>query len=172
MNHPEKDRKGTIEAWLAAMGVTSTPINDPQALWHIQVNYPPGSPHIMHVACPKLTPEAVVILSKMDIGRDLLDNFDGLDTDAKDEFLWKLRETLNTPRVDFKLEGVSAPQECPTAIVTSSVRYFEGVTLDSFARTVGCVFKTELSAQWVIFRYLAPKSYGNGDRFDFKRLGM
>lgn len=172
MNPAEKDRKATVERWLAAMGVTTTLINDPMALWHLQFNYPIGSPHIMHAVCPKLTPEAIAILTRSDIGPDLLENFGALDADAKDEFLWKLRETLNTPRIDFQMEGAAGPQECPKAIVTSSVRYFEGVTLDSFARTVGCVFKAELSASWVIHRYLAPKSFGNGDRFDFKRLGM
>lgn len=172
MKPVQDERKETVERWLTAMGVTTTTINDPQALWHLQFNYPTGSPHIMHAVCPKQTPEAVVVLSSITVGDDFLQNFETLDPDAKDEFLWKLRETLNTPRVDFQMNGATGPQDCPKNVVTSSVRYFEGVTLDSFARTVGCVFKTELSALWVMHRYLAPKSYGNGDRFDFKRLGM
>jgi hypothetical protein len=166
-------RKQQVERWLAAMGIQApTTISDPMALWHVQINYPPNSGHIMHVVCPKTMPEAVVIASKLTLGADLIDNFRALDPDAQDEFLWELRKTLNTPRVDFRLEGADGPMDCPTAIETSSVRYFDGVTLDSFARTVGCVFKTEVAANWVIFRHLGPKGYGSGDRFDFKRLGL
>jgi hypothetical protein len=47
-----------------------------------------------------------------------------------------------------------------------------GLTLDSFAQALGAVFKTQLRAIWVIQQHLAPRSFGSGGRFDFKRLGL
>ena len=113
-----------------------------------------------------------MVISRVQLGADVLENFKALDANAKDDFLWKLRETLNTPRVDFQMEGAPSPLDCPTAIQMSAVRFFDGITLDAFARTVSCVFKAELSGTWVVQRHLGPRGYGTGERFDFKRLGM
>jgi hypothetical protein len=164
--------KALVEGWLRKMGVTPKPVADPATLWHFEFDFPVNRQHTMHAVCPVGTPDGVVIASKIDVDKVHLQTFDALDSDAKEEFLWELRKTLNTPRVDFTMEGVAGPMDCPTAIQTSAVRFFDGVTLDSFARTVSCVFKAELAAVWVINRYLAPKGYASGNRFDFKRLGM
>jgi hypothetical protein len=166
------ERKAKTEKWLRSMGCNPTVIDDPHALWHIQVNYPPAQPHIMHVVCPKQTPEAVVIATKSDIGADLLQNFAALDSDAKDDFLWELRNVVNVTEVEFQLDGAESPQDCPRGVQISRTRYDDGLTLDSFAHSVGAVFKTELNAMWVVARHLSSKGYGTGDRFDFRKLGM
>ena len=54
----------------------------------------------------------------------------------------------------------------------SVTRYEDGLTLDALSQSVGAVFKTELSAVWVVQQHLAEKNDGFGDRFDFKRLGF
>lgn len=161
-----------IDEWLRGIGCTPTSVQEPGAFWHLQFNYPVNSPHLMHVIAPMRTPRAIVVLSRVSLESDLIEKFEGLDADAKDDFLWNLRETLNIVDIEFMLEGAPGPLDCPTSIQTMLTRYDDGLTLDSLAHSVGAVFKTELRAMWVVQRHLGSKGYGSGDRFDFRRLGI
>jgi hypothetical protein len=163
--------KQQAEEWLKLMGSTPIDIQDPGTEWHFQFDYPANTPHIMHVAVPKERPSGIVIVSGTDVSHEHLEAFAALDDEAKEDFLWDLRNTLNVVDVDFKMEGVSGDLDCPTQVKISVTRYEDGLTLDSFARSVGAVFKTELNGIWVILRHLGGKRFGTGGRFDFKRLG-
>jgi hypothetical protein len=61
---------------------------------------------------------------------------------------------------------------CPTAFQLSIARFEDGLTLDSFAQSVGKVFKTELNAIWVFQEHFKPNNGGRGPRFDFKKFGF
>jgi hypothetical protein len=61
----------------------------------------------------------------------------------------------------------------PTRIQFQVVRYTDGLTLDSFAHSVGAVFKTELATMRLVEEHLGGEGGdgGLGRRFDFKKLG-
>ena len=69
--------------------------------------------------------------------------------DEKRVFLFGLRHTLNNSEVDFELRGAGG-LACPEAFQVSVRRFVDGLSLDAFARSLGAVYKTELSAIWFI----------------------
>ncbi|HTS88700.1 MAG TPA: DUF2299 family protein [Gemmatimonadales bacterium] len=164
------DLKAKVQGWLKTIGLTPVDQNDPQAVWHLAIDYPVRSGHQLHLVSPKDHPSAVVVVSGTEVSHEHREAFDKLDDDGKDEFLWEFRRTINSVHVDFGLKGAEGPLDCPSHFQITSTRYEDGLTLDSFAQTLGAVFKTELAAIWVIQRHLAPRSFGGG-RFDFRRLG-
>jgi hypothetical protein len=111
-------------------------------------------------------------ISGTEFSHEHRDAFDKLDDDGKDGFLWKFRHAINTHHADFEIEGANGILDCPTRFKISATRYEDGLTLDSFAQSLGSVLKTQLSAIWVIQEHLTPRSFGSGGRFDFKRLGL
>jgi hypothetical protein len=162
----------SVEEWLRASGCTPVEQQDVATDWHVRVDYPVKSPHVIHVAAPKVTPGAVVIATAMDVGREHREAFEALDDEAKAEFLWDLRRTLNQVEVDFQLEGARGELDLPTRFQVSQVRFDDGLTRDSFMRGVGTVFKVELKAAWLFQERLGSNGHGPSGRFDFKRLGL
>jgi len=161
-----------VEQWLKSLGCTPTEQQDFTSNWHLEFDYPPKTPHRMHVASPKALELATVIASRTQISPEHLEAFSNLDEDGKEEFLWDLRHCLNSVAVDFRVEGASGPMDCPTTFQISINKFPDGLTLDSFAYSIGAVYKTELDAIWFVQQHLGGKSYGPGNRFDFKRLGL
>ena len=161
-----------VEGWLKRLGSTPVEMDDAQTDWHLRFDYPAKSPHIMHAAQPKGQPDMVVILSALDVGHEHLKVFEELDEDSQNTFLLDLKETLTNDSHDFKFEGVEKELDCPKKILVQCTRYEDGLSLDSFARSVGAVFKGFLRAILVMRRHLRENGPGNADRFDFKKLGI
>ena len=160
-----------IDGWIRRLGSTVTGVDDPEAEWHLRFDYPARSPHTMHAAQPKGQDGAVLLAFVLDVSHEHLEAFEELDADSQRKFLWDLGETINVIDVDFRMEGIEKEGDCPRRIQLMATRYADGLTMDSFARSVGAIFKTFLNAVWTVQRHLAPESSGPGGRFDFKKLG-
>ena len=169
MAQPLEER---IEGWLRKLGATPVRIRDPQTSWHFEFDFPLGTPHRMHTIGPRERPEAVVILSGATVSPEHLKGFDELDDDDKAAFLWALRKTLNQDFAEFALQGPHEGLVCPASFQITATRFEDGLSLDSFARSIASVYKTELAGIMCVQEHLGPKSYGTGGRFDFKRIGL
>jgi len=166
---PEKNQ---IAEWLRTIGSTPTETTDPQSAWRWEVDYPTKSQHRMVVANPVAAPAATVIASGLAVDPAHLRVFANLDDEEKQSFLLDLRQKANSVDVDFQFFGVTNPLDCPSKIQLSVTRYLDGLSLDSFARSLGAVFKTELAVAWLVQQRLGSDDEpGTGRRFDFKRLG-
>jgi hypothetical protein len=166
---PEKDQ---IAEWLRAIGSTPTETADPHSAWRWEVDYPTKSSHRMVVANPVGAPAATVIATGLTVAPEHLRVFANLEDEEKQSFLLDLRQKANSVDVDFQFFGVTNPLDCPSKIQLSVTRYPDGLTLDSFARSIGAVFKTELSVAWLVQQRLGGEDEpGTGRKFDFKRLG-
>jgi len=163
--------KTQIEEWLRTIGCTPTELTDPQAQWNLSFDYPARSPHRMHVASPVAIPAAAVIASGFELTPQHLQNFARLDDEEKERFLWNLRQKVNCADVEFQFFNVTQRLDCPSKIQFAITRFADGLTMDSFARSLGAVFKTELGAIWLVEEHLGGGEVGPGRRFDFKRLG-
>jgi len=161
-----------VEGWVRKLGATPVKITDASAAWHYEFDYPHGTPHRMHVLGPKDRPESVVILSATNVSAEHVKGFGELDDDDKAAFLWAIRKTLNQDFSEFRLLVPSEGVVCPTAFHITATRYEDGLSLDSFARSVSSVYKTELAGIMCVQEHLGPKGYGSSGRFDFKRLGL
>jgi hypothetical protein len=164
--------KEKVQGWLQQIGCTPVVQADPQAEWHFAVHYPAQTPHVLSVLSPKGQPGRVLVACGTEVSHEHREAFDKLDDDGKDTFLWQFRHAVNVPEADFVLDGADGMLDCPSRFQISATRYEDGLTLDSFAQTLGAVFKIKLRAIWVVQEHLAPRSFGSGGRFDFKRLGL
>jgi hypothetical protein len=164
--------KAQVEEWLGVIGCTPVDQMDPQAVWHVEFDYPTKTPHRMHVVSPKQTPIATIIAAGSQLKPDHLERFAELDEDAKTEFIWDLRHALNRLEVDFRVDGAVGPLDCPKQFQISVTRYPDGLNLDSFAMSLGSVYKTELHVAWLIEQHLGGTGPTPGGRFDFKKLGI
>ena len=166
------EMRNSVETWLKEIGCTPVVENDPEANFHFRIDYPVNSPHVMHVVSPRKSNAAVVVATRTDMGHEHIESFQKLDPDSQQDFLWDLRRTVNSTEVDFQFDGAKNPTDCPTAVQISSVRFSDGLTMDSFVRTVGAVFKIELAAIWVIHKHLGSGGDHGPGRFDFRRIGI
>jgi hypothetical protein len=164
--------KDQIEEWLRTIGSTPVEMPDPQSAWKFEFDYPVRTPHRMVVASPVALPSAAMIITGIQLTPQHLQNFSTLDDEAKEEFLWALRQKANCAEVDFQFLGVMNPLDCPSEIRFAVTRYPDGLTMDSFARSLGAVFKTELGTIWLVEEHLGGGEVGPGRRFDFKKLGV
>lgn len=164
--------KNKVEGYLRAIGCTPVKINDPRARWHYEIDYPPNTPHRIHVLNPVDREQAVVIASATAISPEHLAAFEELDDDAKAEFIWDLQMSLNNQFAEFSLQGAASERSCPKLFEVTCVRYEDGLNLDSFARSVSSVYKLEISGILCVQKHLGQKNFGSGGRFDFRRLGL
>lgn len=160
------------EDWLKRLGSTPTEINDPQTEWHLSFDYPAKTPNTMHVVQPKGQTDVVVLVAGLDMAHEHLKNFEELDLESQETFLLDLKETLTTDSYEFKLEGIENELDCPKKILIQRTRFEDGLSLDSFAQSVGAVFKGTLRTILLVRRHLRGNGPGNADRFDFKKLGL
>lgn len=160
-----------VEDWLQGIGLEPQPVADPNAQWHFRFDYPKGSGQSMSVVAPKANGRALVIATGILVSDNHLAAFGRLEDDDKRDFLWTLRRALNKIEVDFQAEGASGPLECPRRIQISVVRYDDGLSMDSFAYSVGAINKAKLSVIWTFQEHLDDNGQTPGQRFDFKRLG-
>jgi hypothetical protein len=161
-----------VVEWIRAVGCEPKPQKDPNALWHMQFDYPTRSGQLMGVVAPIANPRAVIIATGLQTSPEHLQAFASLEDDGKKDFLWELRRALNRIETDFMAEGATSPLECPKRIQISVVKYDDGLTLDSFAHAMGAVYKTKLAVIWTFQEHLDAEGNSPGRRFDFKRFGF
>jgi hypothetical protein len=173
MDSTESADQILIEGWLGAMGCSTTnikPIN-PQVHWQIQFDYPPKSGHTMAIINPFDRPKAFMVLTEVEVSPEHVTAHRSLDDDDKLDFLDELRGALNRDFVEFIWTGVDHPLACPTKFQVSATRYRDGLSLDSLARTVSSVYKTEVAGIAVVQRRLNPRTSGGSGSFEFRRTG-
>lgn len=162
-----QDLQQTVASWLEALQCEFKPVDDPAMDWRYEVKYPSRRhEHIMHVAGVPGTVPSLAIASITRMSERHIQRFSGLPDDEKRVFLFGLRHTLNTPEVDFELKGAGG-LECPEAFQVSVRRFEDGLSLDEFARSLGAVYKVELSAVWFIQETLDQDPTSPPVFFDF-----
>lgn len=161
-----------ILGWLKDMGLEPVTIPDQQASAHYAVQYPKGNPanHI-EILCPNELPRAVVIGTKTSLSPEHSAAFGDLDVDAQQEFLRDLTYELNRDYVEYTLEQDPTSGR-PVSFHVTAVRYDDGLTLDSFARTVSSVFKGQIAGVMCVRRHLGTMPPAGGSEFAFRKLGI
>ncbi len=163
------DLREATRSWLEALECEFRSVDDEQMEWHFEVRYPVRRPdHVMHVAGVRGPVPSIAIASVTRLSDRHLQRFSGLPDDEKKVFLFGLRHTLNHPEVDFELKGADGGLACPTAFQISVRRFEDGLSLDEFARSMGAVYKIELSAIWFIQETLEQEPMGPAVMFDFE----
>jgi hypothetical protein len=162
-----------VGEWLRLMGCVPRRIVGPGTNFQIEFSYPPDSPHLMTVVNATIRPHALVVITQTVISPEHVAAFQELETDEKVSFLRDLQKTLLRDYIEFNLMGIDeiSGLVCPSAFQISATRYGDGLSLDSFARTVSSVYKAELAAITCVQEHLGPRGLGGSGNFEFKRIG-
>lgn len=166
----EVDRE-TIVGWLELMGHSPRDQDADGANFVLVFEYPSGSNHTMKIMQPAGKPEMVGVGTGVRFAPKHVKAFNKLPDGEKHEFQIGLRRTLNRTATDYRVEGTSSTDECPDGFEVSITRYGDGLTLDSFAQSVGAVYKTRLDAILFLQERLEGRDLDGGD-FDFERVGL
>jgi hypothetical protein len=160
-----------IEEWLEDMGCHPKKVLVSNGNWQYEIDYPANTPHRMVVVNPAASPRAVIIGVKLAFSPEHIGAFGLLEDYDKRKFMEDLQATLNREFVEYTFDD-GAPLtnlSCPTSFQITAIRYEDGLSLDSFARTVSSVYKTELSALLCVQQHLGGQDFpGPGGEFGFK----
>ena len=129
-----------IEGWLRDMGLTPTRRTDPGNNWNLEFTVSGASQLVISCVNPKSIPRAIMLVCGMAAAPDHLSAYSKLDEARRTEFWRQLRTTLTREFVEFQIDGTPV-SECPKMLRLSAVRFDDGLTLDSFARSLSSVCK-------------------------------
>jgi hypothetical protein len=150
-----------IEGWVRDLSLTPTRRTDTTNNWHIQFTI--AGPNAFNISClnPKSLPRAIMLVCGMVPAAENVTAFNALTAVQKREFWERLRDTLNRESVDFQIEGTPIV-ECPTSMRITAVRFDDGLSLDSFARSLALVCKASSDAVAFFNEHLSdPRSRAN-----------
>jgi hypothetical protein len=158
-----------IEGWLHDMSIATALRADPASNWMLEFTVPGSNPLVVNVVNPKALPRAVMFVCGLVAAPGHEAAFKALDEGSRKKFWQQLRATLNREFVEFQADG--AWTECPKSVRVTAVRFDDGLTLDSFGRTLNSVCKACGDAIAHFTDNLGDPSPPLGGEFAFKKTG-
>ena len=157
-----------IEGWLRDLALPSTRRDDGVNNWNLEFTVVGPNPLVLNIVNPRPIPRGVMLVCGLAVAPEQVNAYNQLEEDVKREFWATLRTTLNREYVEFQVEG-QAVAECPKSIRVTAVRFDDGLTLDSFARTISSVCKTCSDAIAHFTDRLGNLQPAAGGEFAFKK---
>jgi hypothetical protein len=158
-----------IEGWLHDLSLATTRRTDPASNWMLEFTVPGPNPLVLNVVNPKAVPRAVMFVCGLMAAPGHEVAFKALDDSTRRKFWMDLRALLSREFVEFQAEG--AITECPKSVRVTAVRFDDGLTLDSFARTLSSVCKACADAVAYFTDNLGDPNAPAGGEFAFKKTG-
>ena len=159
-----------IEGWLRDLAQTPIQRPDPVNAWNLEFTVQ-GSPNlVMNAVNPKPIPRSVMLVCGMTPVPQQVTAFQALSEEQRRAFWRDLRTLLSREYIEFHIEGM-APTECPKTLRISAIRFDDGLTLDSFARTLASVCKACGDIVVLFSERLGDPSAPAGGEFAFRRSG-
>jgi hypothetical protein len=157
-----------IEGWLNDMALTSARKQDGANNWNLEFTVNGGTTLVINVVNPKTLPRAIMIVCGMMVVPGHQATFNTLSEAKRIEFWRDLRTLLSREFVEFQLEGM-AVVEAPKTLRVSAVRFDDGLTLDSFARSLASVCKACGDVVPYFTERLGDPTAQTGGEFAFKK---
>ncbi len=158
-----------IEGWLQDMALATQRRSDPTSNWMLEFTVPGPNPLVVDVVNPKAIPRAVMFVCGMLAAPGHDAAFKALPEGERRAFWQQLRATLNREFVEFQVDGTW--DECPKSVRITAVRFDDGLTLDSFGRTLSSVCKAVTDAMVHFTDRLGNPAPPDSGEFAFKKTG-
>lgn len=160
-----------IGGWLKDMGLNPVPIPDPAGSWRYTVAIPPNQDQRRLEVFGIATMSRVVCIgAKTTISPEHKAVLVALDDDAKREFHAALIKSLDREFIEYNVEQNALTMEVDSFVVQAA-RFDDGLTLDSFARSINSVYKAQVGGIQCVQQHLGG-STPHGGEFAFRKLGM
>lgn len=144
-----------IEAWLRQLGCAPSAVNSIEGNeWQMQFVFPPGSQQNMACFSPRTPAGATVVSVNYPLGRGE-QAFELLTDVQKGAFMQELRLVLSRDYLYHDIAPGATPTSCPRSFASFDMRFDDGLTLDSFARSIIAVSNAALAANLCCARHLS-----------------
>jgi hypothetical protein len=149
-----------IEGWLRQLGTNPSPVTSVEGNeWQLQFVFPPGSQQTLACFSPKMPAGSTVISVNYPLGRAET-VFAVLSDAEKGAFMQELRLILCRENLYHDIAPGANPGACPRSFAVFDMRFDDGLTLDSFARSIITVSNTALAANLCCARHLTALHSG------------
>jgi hypothetical protein len=151
-----------IETWLRQLGCNPTVIKTTTDAneWQMQFVFPPGSQQNLACFSPRTPVGATVVSVNYPLGRGEA-AFEALSEAEKGAFMQELRLVLAREHLYHDIAPGATPTACPRSFAVFDMRFDDGLTLDSFARSIISVSNTALAANLCCARHLVGRAAAN-----------
>jgi hypothetical protein len=143
-----------VEAWLRQLGTSPTalPLSEGND-WQLQFVYPPGSQQTLACFAPRVPTGSTVISVNYPLGSAEA-TYSLLGEAQRNALLQDLRLVLSREHLYHDIAPGSTPGACPRSFAVFDMRFDDGLTLDSFARSIITVSNAALAANLCCARHL------------------
>jgi hypothetical protein len=170
LNKSDLTTPNVIEGWLQDLGLACVRRTDAASNWALEFTIAGPSPLVLSAVNPKSVPRAVMIVCGLSAAPAHVEMFKTLEESARRVFWRQMRSTLTREYVEFQLEGTPTV-ECPRMLRVTCLRFDDGLTLDSFARSLNSVCKTAADAIAHYTEHLGDPNAPTSGEFAFKKVG-
>lgn len=143
-----------VEAWLTQLGCKPAAVTSIEGnVWQLQFVFPPGSQQTLACFAPR-TPEGSTVIS---VNYPLMQAeavYDSLSETERALFQQELRSVLSRDHLYHDVAPGQKPGGCPRSFAVFDMRFDDGLTLDSFARSIISVSNAALAANLCCARHL------------------
>ena len=140
-----------VRNWLLEEDIIREKIFDENANFHYIINFP--SNNTMDIINPKSKPDVLLIGCATEVSQEEQKIIKGSQKNINQEFIWKIRFSLNEMLLDFELEH---PNDQLTRFIITEDIFEDGLTKHVLIKSIKKVFKGKLQCMWIL-----GKTYGS-----------
>ena len=140
-----------VRNWLLEEDIIREKIYDENANFHYLINFPNNN--TMDIINPKSKEDVLIIGCATEVSHEEQRIIKSSPKDMNQEFIWKIRFSLNEMFLDFELEH---PNDQLTRFIITEDIFEDGLTKHVLIKTIKKVFKGKLQCIWIL-----GKTYGS-----------
>lgn len=140
-----------VRNWLMEEDLFREKIYDENANFHYLINFPNNN--TMDIINPKTKEDVLIIGCATEVSQEEKNIIKSSPKEMNQEFIWKIRFSLNEMFLDFELEHPN--DELTRFIITEDI-FEDGLTKHTLIKTIKKVFKGKLQCIWIL-----GKTYGS-----------
>ena len=140
-----------VRNWLLEEDIIREKIYDENANFHYLINFPNNN--TMDIINPKSKEDVLIIGCATEVSQEEQRIIKSSPKDMNQEFIWKIRFSLNEMLLDFELEH---PNDQLTRFIITEDIFEDGLTKHALIKTIKKVFKGKLQCIWIL-----GKTYGS-----------
>ena len=143
-----------VENWLRQLGCKPTAVSSVEGnAWQLQFVFPPGSQQTLACFAPRVPEGSTVISVNYPLAQGEA-AYDALTEAQRMIFIQDLRSVLSRGHLYHDVSPGTKPGACPRSFAVFDMRFDDGLTLDSFARSIIAVSNAALAANLCCARHL------------------
>ena len=134
-----------VRNWLLEEDIIREKIYDENANFHYLINFPNNN--TMDIINPKSKEDVLIIGCATEVSQEEQRIIKSSPKDMNQEFIWKIRFSLNEMFLDFELEH---PNDQLTRFIITEDIFEDGLTKHVLIKTIKKVFKGKLQCIWIL----------------------